>query len=671
MKRLYIILAGGLMGISNLTAQTLHVKNKSVTYSFAAATTGEMTFSSGNAISILGQQFTLDEGTEMWVDETTVEDNVVTITYSGTAAEVDIAGNIANYVDAEIDGANVKITQSSDVSENTCGEITYRISGSSETGSLYMEGSYKSSIELMGVTLTNPTGAAIDIQNGKRISLSVKSGTVNTLTDGTNGSQKGCIVCKGHLEFKGKGELTVSGNSSHAVYAKEYIELKNCTLNVVSAVKDGINCNQYFMMESGAVNISGTGDDGIQVSYKDDTDREAEDTGAITITGGSLTASVTAEAAKGVKCEGPMLISDGIVTVSVSGHGVWDSSKSKTKASACLASDENMVIDGGNLHLTATGGGGKGINCDGNLTINGGNIEINTSGGIVAYVNGTLYTDYTGNTDFLTSDMKSSPKGVKADGDIEINGGEINVTTTGNGAEGIESKAILTINDGIINVASTDDAINSSSHMYIKGGIVTVVASDNDGLDSNGNMYIEGGYIMAFGTNSPECGIDANEEEGYTVVFTGGTLLAVGGGNSVPSSSSGSTQPYISGSGSVTAGMEISLTDDNGVELATFTVPSNYNNQFGSPAGPDDPNNPGMPDDPNNPGNPGGPDDPNNPGMPDDANNPGAPGGGFGGTSVLITCPGMSNGNSYTLKVGTATSNVKAQLTGSGGGRPW
>lgn len=635
MKRLSILSIAIIFGLGSVSAQTLHVSNKSVSYSFPVSSTGEMTFSNGNILTILGREIPMEEGVEIWTDEAEVEDNVVTIIYSDTSASVDIAGNIARYVDATVNGAHVSITQSEDVSESSCGEITYRLSGSSSDGSFYMSGSYKSSIELLGVELTNPSGAAIDIQNGKRISMSVKSGTVNSLTDGADGSQKGCVVCKGHLELKGKGELTVAGNTSHAIYAKEYIEMKNCTVNVVAAVKDGLNCNQYFLMESGTLNISGTGDDGIQVSYKDSTDREAEDTGSVTISGGVINVNVTADASKGIKCEGPMQITDGTLNVTVSGDGIWDSSKNKTKASAALASDEDMVIYGGTLTLSATGGGGKGINCDGSLTVNGGKLEINTSGGIMAYVNNRLYTDYTGNTDRLDSDMKSSPKGIKADGDIEINGGEINVITTGNGAEGIESKSILTINNGDISVESTDDAINSSSHMYIKGGNVTVVASGNDGLDSNGNLYIEGGYIMAFGASSPECGIDANEEDGYTVIFTGGTLLAVGGNNSVPSSKSGSVQPYVSGGSSVTSGMVITLTGSNDDELATFTVPSNYKSSGNSGGG----------------GRPGG----------------------FGrGSSVLITCPGLENGKSYTLKCGTTQSNVTARQTGSGSsGRPW
>ena len=516
------------------------------------------------------------------------------------------------------------------MSASTCGEITYRLVGVSSDGSFYMTGGYKSIIELDGLDLTSMTGSPLDIQCGKRINLKLTSGSVNSLTDGASGSQKGCIVCKGHLEFKGERALTVKGNASHAIYAKEYIEMSNCNLSVTGADKDGMNCNQYFTMKSGSLTIDNVGDDGIQVAYKDETDREAEDTGAITIKGGILNVKVAAAAAKGVKCEGSMIITGGDITASVLGHGIWDSAKNKTKASACLASDTDITIDGGTLSLTATGGGGKGINCDGVFMMNSGSVSISTTGGIVTYVNGVLSTNYTGNTDRIASDMKSSPKGIKADSDVVINGGDINITTTGNGGEGIESKSQLTINNGYIVITAKDDAINSSSHMYIKGGNITAISTSNDGLDSNGNLYIESGYIMTFGAKSPECGLDAKDEEGYSVVFTGGTLLAVGGGNSTPSASSGSTQPYVSASSTVSANTSISLKDTSGNELATFTVPSNYS-----------PSSAGM---------------------------GGDPGGSSNCSSVLVTCAGLTNGSQYTLTTVTTNISVTARTTGSSGG---
>lgn len=629
MKKTCIIALCMLAGSAIASAQTFNLKEGQVTYSFDAAQAGEMTFGENNTLTIAGKTFELTGSTAMWIDRSAVENNVVTVTYADATAMVTVAGNVAQYVDVTAAGANVSVAQSGDVSAETCGEITYRLSGSSTDGSFYTTGSFKATIELDGLSLQSASGAPLDIQNGKRIALKMLDGTVNSLSDAAGGSQKGCIVCKGHLELKGSGSITVAGNTSHAIYAKEYIEMGKCTVTVTKAVKDGLNCNQYFLLKSGSLSIDNVGDDGIQVSFKDDTDREAEDTGAVTIQGGEITVNVSADAAKGIKCEGPMSITGGTLNVTVTGNGIWDEAKTKTKASASLASDEDIIIDGGTLTLTATGGGGKGINCDGNLTINGGSVNITTSGGVVAYVNNKLYTNYTGNTDNIASDYKSSPKGIKADGNLTINGGEINVKTTGNGGEGIESKSVLTINDGTVNINAKDDGINSSSHMYIKGGNVTVISTGNDGLDSNGNLYMQGGYVMAFGARSPECGIDANEEQGYSVIFSGGTLLAVGGNNSVPSSSSGSTQPFVKGSKSVSANMEITLSNSAGTTLATFTVPSTYS-ASGSTGG----------------------------------------WGGSSGSSVLITCPGLTSGTSYTLKAGTSSSSVSATLTGSSGGRP-
>lgn len=645
MKKILSLLAFALF-CAMASAQTLNIRLGSVTYAIPAAQAGEMTYSGGTSLTVMGRTFILSDIASMYVDNSEVQDNTVIVNYDGTEASIVVAGNIARYVEPTVTGAHVSIVQGEEVGEGTCGEITYSLSGESADGSFAMEGSYKASIELRGLTLTNPSGATLDIQNGKRISLSVKNGTENILADGSGGTQKGCIACKGHLELKGKGTLTVSGNAAHAIYAKEYVEMKNCTLNVLSAQKDGLNCNQYFLMESGTLAISDTGDDGIQVSYKDEADRDEEDTGSITIAGGSVTIYVTATAAKGLKAEGDMTISGGELTVNTSGGGKWDSEAAKTRAAACLGADGNVQIDGGTLRLASTGAGGKGISCDGVLTINGGDITVNTSGGLFAYVNGKEYSNYTGNTDNLNSNYKSSPKGMKADGDVAINGGTICVTTTGAGGEGIESKAVMTVNDGTVVVSSYDDGLNSLGHMYLKGGDITVVATNNDGIDSNGNMYISGGTIRAFGTTSPECGIDANEEGGYSVIFTGGTLLAVGGSNSTPSSSE-STQPYVSGSASVAAGLTISLTD--GTEtLATFVVPDNYTSS-GRGSGPG-----GFG------GGFGGPG--------------GGPGGGFGGSSgssILITCAGLSSGGTYTLASGSSSSSVTATLRGSSmGNRP-
>ena len=225
-----------------------------------------------------------------------VEANTVEVAYNGTSATVTIADNVASYVTATTNGAHVTIVQTNTALIDGL-EITYVLSGTSTNGEFYLTGSYKCTISLNGLTLTNPSGAAISIYNGKRIKVKAESDTENTLVDGS-GSQKGCLYVKGHLELRGYGTLNVTGNYAHAIKSGEYMSIKNMTLNVLSSVKDGMNCNEYFLMEGGTVNITNAGDDGIQCDIDNtagtpiaatDDEHTDEDTGNFYQTDGTLT----------------------------------------------------------------------------------------------------------------------------------------------------------------------------------------------------------------------------------------------------------------------------------------------------------------------------------------------------------------------------------------------
>lgn len=637
----YIITAALALSAVIMHAQSINFIKDGVTYNFPAATAGEMKFE-GETVNVAGRTFDLTQWSLIKVTDSETASNTVEIDYSGTSSSVTVAGDIAPYVEVSTAGANVTVTQSDLVSDHTCGEITYILKGESPDGSFNLTGSYKATIELQGVTLTNTSGAALDINNGKRIAVSAKNGTVNSLTDGT-GSQKGAIACTGHLEFKGKGILTVTGNKSHAIYAKEYVEIKNLTLNINSSVKDGINCAQYFLMESGNVTISSPGDDGIQTSFKDDVDREAEDTGTITVKGGILSVTVSADATKCLKADADVIISGGTLDLTSNADGIWDSSKKKTKASACIGADGNVEVNGGTLNLKATGSGGKGISCDGVFTSNGGSATIATSGGMLVYSNGSLNHNYASSADRISSDYKSSAKGIKADGGVVINDGEFYITTATNNAEGIESKKDLNINGGKIFVKAYDDGINSSDDFSVSGGELTVISIVGDGLDSNGNLYISGGYIRTMGSGGAEMGLDAATETGGAVYITGGTLLAFGGRNTYPTKS-GSTQAFVKATASIKADTEVSVNSGSTV-LALFTIPTEYSSNTGSSTRSEEPiiRGPG-----NGPGGGGW-----------------NPGGGSGSGSIMISCPQLVSGQTYTIVNDTATSSAQAVLTSS------
>ena len=540
MKKISSIIIWLLVFCGVLNAQTLNVQVGQVTYQFPVEQTGKMNYTDGTTLTIMDKAFALAEVGTMYVNDAAVVDNTVSVVYSDSSAVVTVAGNVAKCLTVSLIGAHVNIIQNSEVSE----EITYTLSGSSSDGEFYMSGSYKATVELNGLTLTNKTpvssGAAVHIQNGKRIKVKVVTGTTSTLVDAASGSQKGALYIKGHAEFAQKGTLNVIGNVKHAIKTGEYITIKNATINVTAAAGDGVNCEQYFLMESGTLNIDGISDDGLQCDIEDSEagstgimeDNEDEDTGNIYIMGGTVNMNVTGIAAKGIKAEGDIIVSNGTINITTTGKGKWDEEDLKTKSASCLSSDVDVVISGGTLMLTSTGSGGKGINCDGELNILGGNITIVTQGALYYHNGKTENTNYTGNTDNVNSDYYSSSKGVKADGKITISGGRIDVSTAGKNAEGIESKTSILISAGEVVVNSYDDGINvggDGADLVIEGGYVYARAMNNDGIDGNGNVYVKGGLVFAIGANSPEVAIDANTEENKKLYVQGGTIIAIGG----------------------------------------------------------------------------------------------------------------------------------------------
>ena len=579
-------------------AQMLNVETADgVTYKFPAAQTGDMTYNAtGDSVTIMNKRLAVSDITAMKVDDSSMSDDSVSVVYDGASAKIYVAGNIAQYLTPAVSGAHVNIA----AAETLAREITYNLSGSSTDGEFYMSGAYKATVELDGLTLKNQnpvtSGAAVHIQNGKRIDVKVISGTENTLEDAATGSQKGCLYVKGHAEFKQKGTLNVIGNVKHGIKTGEYMTVKKATINILSAVGDGISCSQYFLMESGEINISGTGDDGIQceldgetaVAASDDQHTD-EDTGSFYLEGGQITVSCDGTAVKCIKGDGDFNISgDAVLTASTSGNGEWDTEDLETKAASCISVDGNMNINGGAMSLTSTGSGGAGMKCDGVLTVNSGDINIKTTGGLYYNNGSTENLNYTGDTDRVSSNYYSSPKGIKAgtktesgntttySGAIYINGGTITVNTSGGNGEGIESKNTLDINGGEITVTAYDDAINASQDLTVSGGRVFAYAKNNDGMDSNGNMYIKGGLVYAISKSSPEVALDANTEEQKKLYVSGGTIIAIGGLESGASL----TQTCYQAS-SFTKGAWYGLYNNGNLEVA-FQVPSD-NSSMGSP----------------------------------------------------------------------------------------
>ena len=514
-------------------AQYLNITTSSGTKTYSAAdlTYGSpVTFSSGTSMTVGTDTYTISDITSASVTTTDsgsssgVENNTVNIVYNGSSATVTAADNVADYVTATVSGAHVTIDQSNtDAVDGD--EITYVLSGSTTDGSLTMSGSYKCTVSLAGVTLTNPSGAAINITNSKRIQLSAKSGTTNTLTDGS-GSQKACIYSKGQLQLQGNGTLNVAGNLKHGIKSASYIEIKNLTLNITSAAGDGINCEEYLLMKSGTVTISGVSDDGIQcdlggtTSTGETTDHEDEDSGNIYLQGGTLTVTATATATKCVKCDGSISVTGGTYTLNANG-AVDTSDTSDLSYAAGFKADGNFTQSGGTIVINVTGASGRGIGVDGTFTSASG-----STGSLTITNSGALTSS--GSTYFATA------KGIKA-GVVAINGGTIDITMSGQASKGIKS-----------------DSDDGSGNMTITGGTVTITNSGAGGYDgtekdakgagclkADVNMTISGGTLTLKATGTGGKCIKADG----TLTVSDGTISAITTGSQYKYSSSVTASP--------------------------------------------------------------------------------------------------------------------------------
>lgn len=388
-----------------MSAQTLNVKMGEVTYAHSSSNTGDMTFTNGTTVTIEGKAYAISDIDNITINNNSVADNTVSVTYNGALASVVVAGNVAKYLTVTANGATVNIVQDASLAD----EITYTLKGTSSNGSFYMNGDYKASLVLNNLTLTNTSGAPIDIQNGKRINVTL-TGT-NSLTDSSNGSHNACLYIDGHPEVSGTGTLNITGNTKHGITAGDYMLVSSGTINVKSAVSDGIHVEQYFKMDDGSITINSIGD-GIDCGFKGvnkGTKDTYENNGFIFINGGTLNVTATGNASKGIKCDSTIVITGGTITSTTSGAAYYDTTESDITSSSAMKCDGAFNMSGGTVTLTSTGSGGKGLNATEDIYVTGGTMNVVTTGGVYKY----------------DSNNDTKPQGIKSDGNIILSGGNI------------------------------------------------------------------------------------------------------------------------------------------------------------------------------------------------------------------------------------------------------
>lgn len=251
-----------------------------------------------------------------------------------------------------------------------------------------------------------------------------------------------------------------------------------------------------------------------------------------------------------------------------------------------------FTASGGNINIKS--GGGSGAKLSGDTSAKG--IKAGTS---LVLLDGTFTLDccddavHSNGSAAIsggTFSISTGDDGVHADESLKISGGTINIAKSYEGLEG----ATVDITGGDITIKASDDGINaaggndgsgfgggmardtfggSSSYcVNISGGKLNIDAS-GDGIDSNGSLTVSGGETYISG---PTSGGDSALDYDGTAAITGGIFIAAGSSGMAQNFGDSSTQGSIMLTYQSFSSGKISVADADENVLAQYTPSKNY-----------------------------------------------------------------------------------------------
>lgn len=562
------------------------------------------------------------------------------ILLSGSSASVSGTG-------AEAENGIVTITEGG----------TYEISGTLEDGQICVKAPDEDvTLILKNVSVTSSSGSPFVILKANSVTLSLPDGTESTLTDSetydSDEDADACLYSKADLTIEGTGTLTVNANYKNGITGKDTLTIRDSTLSVTAA-NHGITGKDSLTAENASLTVQ-SGGDAIR-----STNNEDGALGFILLT--DCTLDLTA-AEDGVQAETVLTIDGGSYAIITAGgsDGTIDEDTSAKGLKAgtqvtisggtfdldccddAIHSNGNVDISGGSFTLST---GGDGIHADDTVTVTNGAIDILKS---YEGMEGVTVTIEGGDINIVSSDdginaadgTSSGFEGSFPDGQNHsdgtpppsdqdgTNGGTPPTPPTGQNVSDSSRPAPPSGQDGAADTntppAPPTDASgeapsdlpsmpeggfdgqqpgnaagSSSCSVNISGGTIRIDAS-GDGIDSNGDLNVSGGTIYVSGpTNDGDSALDYDG----AAAITGGTIVAAGYSGMAQNFGSSSTQGSILLTASSVTGGIITLTDADGNVLVEYTPEKNYN-------------------------------------------------------CVVVSCPELTEGNTYTLSLGGETQTV-------------
>ena len=397
----------------------------------------------------------------------------------------------------------------------------YKLSGTYE-GQIKVEAADSDMVRLIldNATITNSTGAAINVVEADEVVIYTASGSTNTVSDGSSysdtasGSPDAAIYSKSDLTLAGEGTLKVEGKYEEGIHTTDGLVIASGTLEVTAA-NTGIKGKDYVDILDGTVTVTAT-KDGIKATNDTDGNR-----GWVRLSGGTVNISAGDD---GFKAERVLEISGGTLNITQSNEGI---------------EAQYINILDGTVNVTSSD---DGINAS---------YSTSSSSSTESTSSSTTQTSQTAQSNQTAQNTQS---GQSAQGNA-AQGGQGGQPPAGGGGGMGGGGGTFEVVDATINIA---------------GGTVTVNAN-GDGIDSNGMATLSGGTLVV---NGPFTGGNTSLDTNGDLLLNGTTVVAGNSGDMFEAPASSSTSGYVklTNLSNISSGTTIQVADSSGKVVANYKV---------------------------------------------------------------------------------------------------
>lgn len=401
----------------------------------------------------------------------------------------------------------------------------YRLSGT-YSGQVKVEAADSDMVRLIldNATITNSTGAAINVVEADEVVIYTASGSTNTVSDGSSysdtasGSPDAAIYSKSDLTLAGEGTLKVEGNYEEGIHTTDGLVIASGTLEVTAA-NTGIKGKDYVDILDGTVTVAAT-KDGIKATNDTDGNR-----GWVRLSGGTVNISAGDD---GFKAERVLEISGGTLNITESNEGI---------------EAQYINILDGTVNVTSSD---DGINAS---------YSTSSSSSTESTSSSTTQTSQTAQSNQTAQNTQS---GQSAQGNAAQGGQGGQPPAGGGGGMG----------GGMGGGGGTFEVVDAT--INIAGGTITVNAN-GDGIDSNGTATLSGGTLVV---NGPFTGGNTSLDTNGDLLLNGTTVVAGNSGDMFEAPASSSTSGYVklTNLSNVSSGTTIQVADSSGKVVANYKV---------------------------------------------------------------------------------------------------